>query len=250
MIFIVVAELIMTRSDRTFSYFNQHLDKILFGIGFTYLILISGLLASQNRLVWPGVTRTQTIEPLSKTPSFNEDAKFIAYLQQSLKIIEQKDNSPTQLNSESSARLNVLPLSIQATTNTPLQTNPTVIERIYIPVYPTQTLPKPQYIPPFSKSTVTIPRQTVAPLPIPAKVIIPKPNIAPLITRTTPYNLVGVLDFGDRSSALFTENGLTQRIELGERIGSSGWTLTGIENQKAILFRQGKTRYLEVGQSF
>ncbi len=240
----------MTQSDRTFGHFNQHLDKILFGIGFTYLILVSGLLASQNRLVLPGVTRTQTIDSLTKIPSFNEDAKFISYLQQSLKIIEQKDNSPTQLNSQSSAPSNVLPLSIQTIKNTPPPTNPTVIERIYIPVYPTQTSPKTPYVPTFSQPTVTIPNPTVSPLLIPAKVVIPKSNIAPLITRTTPYNLVGVLDFGDRSSALFTENGLTQRIELGERIGSSGWTLTGIENQKAILFRQGKTRYLEVGQSF
>jgi hypothetical protein len=75
-------------------------------------------------------------------------------------------------------------------------------------------------------------------------------SIPPLLSNNAPHFLVGVLESGDRSSALFTENGLTQRIQLGERIGSSNWILKGVENQKAILFSQGKTRYLEVGQSF
>jgi Tfp pilus assembly protein PilP len=70
------------------------------------------------------------------------------------------------------------------------------------------------------------------------------------VTNKTSYTLVGVLESGDRSSALFTENGLTQRIQVGERVGSSNWILTGVENQKAILSDQGKTRYLEVGQKF
>jgi Tfp pilus assembly protein PilP len=70
------------------------------------------------------------------------------------------------------------------------------------------------------------------------------------VTNKTSYTLVGILESGDRSSALFTENGLTQRIQVGERVGSSHWILTAIENQKAILSDQGKTRYLEVGQKF
>jgi Tfp pilus assembly protein PilP len=71
-----------------------------------------------------------------------------------------------------------------------------------------------------------------------------------MVKAKQPHSLVGVLESGDRSSALFSWDGLTQRIQVGEAIGGSGWTLMGVSNQKAILSRQGKTRYLEVGQSF
>jgi type II secretory pathway component PulC len=76
------------------------------------------------------------------------------------------------------------------------------------------------------------------------------PNISPLVTGKATYSLVGVLESGDRSSALFNWNGLTQRVQIGEPLGASGWVLKSVNSQKAILSRQGKTRYLEVGQRF
>jgi type II secretory pathway component PulC len=60
--------------------------------------------------------------------------------------------------------------------------------------------------------------------------------------------LVGVMDLGDRSTALFDNKGITTRISPGEFI--NGWTLVEVGNQQVILSRNGQTKVLEVGQSF
>jgi Tfp pilus assembly protein PilP len=64
------------------------------------------------------------------------------------------------------------------------------------------------------------------------------------------HTLVGVLELGDRSAALFDIAGNTQRVYVGESIGSSGWTLVSITNQEAIVRRNGDVRSIYVGQQF
>lgn len=64
------------------------------------------------------------------------------------------------------------------------------------------------------------------------------------------YVLVGVLELGDRSSALVSVNGVTRRVNMGEAIGASGWTLVEVANQAATLRREGETRSIFVGQQF
>jgi type II secretory pathway component PulC len=56
------------------------------------------------------------------------------------------------------------------------------------------------------------------------------------------------MELGDRSSALFDNKGVTTRISTGEFI--NGWTLIEVRSQQVILSRGGKTKVLEVGQSF
>lgn len=259
----------MKNSDRALNQVSQHLDKILFAVGFIYLVSISWWLTSQNRLVWPGRNRTQSVQTAAKTAISNENAQFIAYLQQSLKTLEQANASapspatPSQTTpATNSAPLNhVVPLTIPATQTPPPPPvmTPRVVERIYVPVYPPQKAQPVQQaaLPPVS---VPIPPKPVLPNPPspqttvqaqpPVIAVPPKTAIAPMVGNKNPHTLVGVLEFGEQSSALFTANGLTQRFEIGERIGPTDWVLTRVENQKAILSRQGKTRYLEVGQSF
>jgi hypothetical protein len=58
------------------------------------------------------------------------------------------------------------------------------------------------------------------------------------------------LELGDRSAALFEVNGTAQRIELGEAIGASGWTLVSVSNQEALIRRNGEVRSVYVGQTF
>ena len=68
----------------------------------------------------------------------------------------------------------------------------------------------------------------------------------PSVTHT----LTGLLELGDRSAALFEIDGITNRIKIGENIGSSGWTLVEVKNQEAIMRRNGEVRSIYVGQSF
>ncbi|NMG06611.1 hypothetical protein [Brasilonema sp. UFV-L1] len=64
------------------------------------------------------------------------------------------------------------------------------------------------------------------------------------------YKLERLLELGNKSAALFKVNGVTQRVELGEVIGSSGWTLVEFANGKAIIRRNGEVRSIYTGQTF
>jgi Tfp pilus assembly protein PilP len=62
--------------------------------------------------------------------------------------------------------------------------------------------------------------------------------------------LIGILELGDRSAALFEVNGVSRRVKVGENIGSSGWTLVEVKNREAVIRRNGEVRSIIVGQSF
>ena len=79
-----------------------------------------------------------------------------------------------------------------------------------------------------------------------ASVPSPASPAAPGITHV----LVGVLELGDRSAALFDINGVSQRVYIGERIGSAGWSLVSVSNQEAVVRRNGEVRSIYIGQQF
>ncbi|WP_016951966.1 hypothetical protein [Anabaena sp. PCC 7108] len=60
--------------------------------------------------------------------------------------------------------------------------------------------------------------------------------------------LEGLLELGNKSAALFKVNGVTRRINLGESIGSSGWTLVDVSKGEAIIRRNGEVRSIYAGQ--
>ncbi|MGD1713778.1 hypothetical protein [Dapis sp. BLCC M172] len=67
----------------------------------------------------------------------------------------------------------------------------------------------------------------------------------------SPINtLVGILELGERSAALFEIDGVARRIYVGESIGGSGWTLVKVANQEAVIRRNGEVRSVFVGQQF
>lgn len=91
----------------------------------------------------------------------------------------------------------------------------------------------------------------------PSAPISPQPTTAGTTAAVTPAavpsvkpTLVGLLELGDRSAALFEINGITQRISIGEAIGPSGWTLVSVANQEAVVRRNGEVRSVYVGQKF
>ena len=67
---------------------------------------------------------------------------------------------------------------------------------------------------------------------------------------TTAHTLVGILELGNRSAALFEVDGVARRIYVGESIGASGWTLAEIKNQEAVIRKGGDVRSVFVGQKF
>ncbi|MBD2410375.1 hypothetical protein FACHB389_01465 [Nostoc calcicola FACHB-389] len=105
-------------------------------------------------------------------------------------------------------------------------------------------------------------RQT--PKPLPALPVVPlraalAPEPEPTITEHQVYlptaiaetpssTLEGLLELGNKSAALFKIDGVTRRINMGETIGSSGWTLVDVSNGEAVIRRNGEVRSIYAGQ--
>ena len=94
------------------------------------------------------------------------------------------------------------------------------------------------------------PRSLPALPPLPPSVIVPTAPVTQLPTSASKHTLVGVLEQGERSAALFNAGGVTRYIFVGEAIGDSGWTLVSIANQEAVIRRNGEVRSVYAGQSF
>lgn len=216
--------------DLRVATLRLHLDKFLFLVGAIYLLGVGLWLNNQRQRPRPS--------PLAQTSV--EDAQFIAYLQQSLRLLQ---NTPPRLTSPPPTTANSLPLVAlpPQLVTPPVPSLPALTERNQAPnpvaLYKAPPLPVPQAVQPALPPVPQAPLDGVNTVP-------------PMVKAKQAHSLVGVLESGERSSALFSWDGLTQRIQVGEAVGGSGWTLIGVNNQKAILSRQGKTRYLEVGQSF
>jgi len=124
---------------------------------------------------------------------------------------------------------------------------------------PVATSPSPSPSPSESPQSKILARETepaaapaAAPAPA-AQPAAPQTQPAPPATKSTQtsaHTLVGVLELGDRSAALFEVDGVARRIYVGESIGASGWTLAEIKNQEAVIRKGGDVRSVFVGQKF
>ena len=210
------------------------LDKVIFVIACVYLGWVVAWLINQKNA------------PVSQNGTISqEEQKFIAYLQSSLAIIDRQgqtsspDPDPDPQNNPSP----VATVPPPPPANLPVNNTPQIIERIYVPVYP-QTPETAAKIAP-----VTPANPDISAPPLPAAPQVNRPLAAVIPTNNQVKNtLVGVMDLGDRSSALFDNKGITMRISPGEFI--NGWTLVEVGSQQVILSRNGQTKVLEVGQSF
>ncbi len=255
---------------------NSYFDRLLWGAALA-AVGASGVLwlVSKDILKLPFLPPAPT--PVASQPSSTNpaDAKFVDYMQRSLTAIDKRPaGSPTAL--QSGARLPApggVPLA-------PTQAPPTVLERVYIPVFPPQNsvvqispgliAPRPPVSPvspsakpPAAESTSRASgsaRTEAAPEPRAERSTREErtttPAEAPSVASNSPSSaasgrtLIGILELGENSAALFEINGDTQRVSVGETIGGSGWTLVKVENQQAIVRRNGVVQSLYVGSRF
>jgi hypothetical protein len=188
-----------------------------------------------------------------------EDTQFLHYVQRSLEAIDRRtETSRVASAPQGTAPGGNLPSVSVPGSSTPAASNPpTVLERVYIPVYqPPQTLypaPNPALINPTAINPTAMNPAPVAPAPaIPAPAAAPANGTTPNIAAAPvmAHVLVGIMQLGDRSAALFEINSVAQRVYIGESIGTSGWTLVSVSNQEAIVRRNGEVRSIYVGQQF
>ena len=92
------------------------------------------------------------------------------------------------------------------------------------------------------------------PLTLPIQSL-PMPPIGLAPTESTPISplpvLTGVMQSpGERSSAIFQINNASVSVEIGESLGSSGWTLASVGASTAVIRNNGQERTLSVGGVF
>lgn len=253
-------------------------EKFLLAGGIASLVVtIVLLLLNQQKLNWPWLLNFASSPSAQKGKLSDSDAQFISYMQRSLEVIDRKTTAKSKTAQTGTNSTTTPPsVAIAGNSSLPPSQGTTVLERVYIPVYP----PQAPWTPPAtsSASRPAIPAPTIAnsPQPLPSPVAIPSappspqaakpsptpsalppasvavptlPTVAPAAPAAT-HTLVGLLELGDRSAALFEINGITQRFNVGEAIGASGWTLVSVANQEAVIRRNGEVRSIYVGQKF
>ena len=167
---------------------------------------------------------------------------------------------------------------------------PSVIERVFVPLYqsgqatqpstkagsaplppaiasgnkarrPTVPVPAPvaaaAAIPPGAPATArsSVPTmQSRNALPAPSVPVAVAPtNAAAAVTNRKPNSehvLVGILNLGSRSAALFNVDGNSQRAYVGDRVGVSEWSLVSVNGQDVVVRRDGEVRSIYIGQRF
>lgn len=143
------------------------------------------------------------------------------------------------------------------TTSRVLPTTPAIPRTSVAPVTPSAPAASPEAAPSSGRILAreperqpeATPEASTAPQPAESTPAEPSPA-SEAQTPTTIHTLVGILELGDRSAALFEIEGVARRIYVGESIGASGWTLAEVKNQEAVIRKGGEVRSIFVGQKF
>lgn len=262
----------------------SHLDWLLFAIACLSFLGVFAWLVSQgkfNGLRFQPSPSSQGVPEGAIATLPPEDAAFGQYMLRSMRAISRRPPQSYALNPNNQER-DVEELAAAAPRGE--QSNPQVIERIYLPVYPPNAPPRetaaaaPAPSPPAPAPTVA-PRpapspSAVQPPPTPStQATIPPPPQQPSLAwremlPTVPpldqepaaapvaplppgdHKLVGILEDGTRSTALFTIGEINHRVSPGEPIGESGWVLVDTEGRQATVRRNGEVRSVYIGQPF
>ena len=255
---------------------GNNIDKILFIIASLSLVSLVGWLIYDNKIPLPFLEQNNIVNTSDNIKISPEDNQFISYMLRSLDAIETQPattQTTTTVIQNPPASIPVAP-----TTNPSQSQSQTVIERIYIP-YPSGEVSENNSTS-SSVAPAPAPAVTTAPAPTPAVTTAPAPTIENNTSSTVPiaptslslptiennpnldfnvpppplpgvtHTLVGLWADGNNSVALFDINGSTQRIQVGEQIGSSGWALVSVASQQAMIRRNGEVRSIYVGQKF
>jgi hypothetical protein len=221
------------------------LNRALLGAAGLTLLATLGVWLYQRQTL--PITATNPSPAPANTAGSSTDAEFLEYLRRSLDVIAQnaaETATPTTSGvSDVAIALNNGGVGLPPIGNTVLPPQgpngmPTapgsinVIERVYVP---------------YPSAAANSPATPGAPAPAGnATAGTPTASAAPVVTHT----LLGVLELGERSAALFEIDGVPQRVYIGERIGSSEWSLVSVANEEAVVRRNGEVRTLYIGQRF
>ncbi|MEA5463551.1 hypothetical protein [Leptothoe sp. PORK10 BA2] len=190
----------------------------------------------------------QAVTPpvVPSAPAVSQETAFGEYLTRSLRVIGGERSAQNE-----SQRPGVVATASPTPSGNQVTGKPGVIERVFVPLLqPGNGTTTPRTITPGNPSTTA------------ASPALPSPNVArsgqssqssdsiPNIAASGTYELVGVLELGDRSAALFEVDGSSQRVYIGETVGGSGWSIVSISNEEVVVRRNGEVRSIYIGQKF
>lgn len=220
-------------SDRDSSY--SYLGKILFVFACSYLVFVVCWLNRDRTGMFFAWLAGQRQISISKS-----DAQFIDYLERSLANIDRQVQAQTK---DSEDKVVFVPVHTPKVAPEPAPINGyTYIPQPIVPPplpEPITQIPAP---PPLAEPQPSITSTVDESVASAAPEVIPQPQVN--------HTLVGILDLGEQSAALFKVEGTTQRIFLGEEINNSGWILNSITSQTAKISNQEQVRSLSVGETF
>lgn len=236
-------------------------NQVLLGAaGLTFAAAI-GVLFSQRQQVAGTVDAMPSTSAINSTVS--PHAEFLEYLRRSLDVVAQNAGevaSSTAVGTNPGALGNGgigLPPIGNASSNAslpnsngsgPINVIERVFERVYVP-YQASAPAAPATSTPAAQPP-TLPLPSTAPSSAnPAAAGLPATNPA-TVAAAPRYTLVGVLELGDRSAALFEIEGVSHRVYIGEQILGSGWSLVSVANGEAVIRRNGEVQTIYAGQQF
>ena len=215
--------------------------------------LIAAIMWTINHGIWLGkqsvIVKQVNSQNISDSKSFGEEIRrMLAEVTNKNRAIATNPNGTIGSNIAlmSAPLLSNMPLPVGA--NNPFGN--VLQQPMYVPVYQPPALngtnvPSPLALPPVTSNNVL-------------DVSNAAPNARqnqnpPLIQAAAPvpsYTLIGVLDLGDRSTAMFDINGSVQSIGVGKGIGNAGWILSRVSQQEITLKRGKEIKTVFVGQKF
>ncbi|MBH8552656.1 hypothetical protein I8751_09775 [Nostocaceae cyanobacterium CENA357] len=180
---------------------------------------------SPMRYAPPAIPGTPTLLPPVATNSKTSQPDVV---KTALNTVKQAAK-PVGVNMLAAVRGELKPLSVR--------TAPITVKQ---PPNPLPALP----VVPLRVASPTLPTTTA-----PTQSVTQQQAYLPTTTAAVPtHTLEGLLELGNKSAALFQVDGVTRRINIGEGIGSSGWTLVDVSNGEAIVRRNGEVRSIYAGQ--
>lgn len=172
-----------------------------------------------------------------------ENQEFANYLSRSLDLLESEATEPAIASNPATPA--VPPLAGLLPPPPPSGATGTLPPPAPLTVAPTSvgTLPPPPPVlpaPPVSTGGSSG-EASFSPSPV-----VSEPAVAPVAAGRT---LNGVIDLGDRSTALFTINGASQQVGVGQSVGD-GYVVKQITSQSVTLGRGGSQQVIPIGGSF
>jgi hypothetical protein len=222
---------------------SRPFDWLLMALALVSLLSAAGLWVFV-RTKLPQLSQATNVPTAEEVLQAKHDAEFLGYVRRSLERID-RVSKQTKAATDSRTATALDPLFVPLPPPPPAPIAPP-IAAAPTPRISVSPLAAPPVLPPASAPVA--PSIAVAPVPAPASApAAPSiPNIAPSPTHT----LIGLLELGDRSAALFEIDGAPQRIQVGEKFGASGWTLISVSGEEAIVRRNQDVRSVFIGQKF